>query len=61
MSILIFIDVIEQFGEQLIELGSKAWRIQADGLSKTDYAGDGSNGSVASKTHSREDYSRSGK
>ncbi|KAE8443334.1 hypothetical protein EG329_001977 [Mollisiaceae sp. DMI_Dod_QoI] len=41
-------DVIEQFGEKLIELGHNAWRIQADALSKTDYAGDASASASAS-------------
>lgn len=36
------LDVIEHFGKTLIELGHNAWKIQADALSKTDFAGDGS-------------------
>ncbi|CZR60804.1 uncharacterized protein PAC_10700 [Phialocephala subalpina] len=43
-------DVIEQFGDQLIELGCEAWRIQAVGLSRTEYAGDGSGSASAGGT-----------
>ena len=32
--------VLDEFGGKLIELGSHVWRIQADALAKTDYAGD---------------------
>lgn len=34
--------VLEEYGERLMEMGRAVWRIQADALSKTDYAGDGS-------------------
>lgn len=34
--------VLEKFGEKLIQLARPIWRIQADALSKTTYAGDGS-------------------
>jgi hypothetical protein len=32
--------VLDEFGRKLIELGRNAWRIQADALAKTEYAGD---------------------
>ena len=35
-------NMLEVYGERLIEMGRPVWRIQADNLSKTDYAGDGS-------------------
>ncbi|RDW66228.1 hypothetical protein BP6252_09863 [Coleophoma cylindrospora] len=34
--------VLEEFGERFIEMARPVWKIQADGLSKTAYAGDGS-------------------
>ncbi|EHL00694.1 hypothetical protein M7I_3324 [Glarea lozoyensis 74030] len=34
--------MLEEYGERLIEMGRPVWRIQADNLSRTDYAGDGS-------------------
>ncbi|KAH8665751.1 hypothetical protein BGZ60DRAFT_378592 [Tricladium varicosporioides] len=34
--------VLKEYGERLMEMGRAIWRIQADALSKTDYAGDGS-------------------
>ncbi|RDL42108.1 S-adenosyl-L-methionine-dependent methyltransferase [Venustampulla echinocandica] len=34
--------VLEEFGPRLIEMGQPLWKIQADALSKTDYAGTGS-------------------
>ncbi|KAF4633576.1 hypothetical protein G7Y89_g4541 [Cudoniella acicularis] len=34
--------VMEDFGERLMEMGRPVWRIQADALSRTEYAGDGS-------------------
>jgi len=44
--------ILEDFGDKLMEMGRPVWRIQADALSKTEYAGDGaamlSEGSVGS-------------
>jgi 23S rRNA U2552 (ribose-2'-O)-methylase RlmE/FtsJ len=34
--------MLEEFGDRLIEMGRPIWRIQADNLSRTEYAGDGS-------------------
>jgi 23S rRNA U2552 (ribose-2'-O)-methylase RlmE/FtsJ len=34
--------MLEEYGERLIEMGRPIWGIQADNLSRTDYAGDGS-------------------
>ncbi|KAG9232170.1 hypothetical protein BJ875DRAFT_381358 [Amylocarpus encephaloides] len=39
------IELLENYGERLIEMGRGVWKIQADALSGTDYAGDGSAGS----------------
>jgi 23S rRNA U2552 (ribose-2'-O)-methylase RlmE/FtsJ len=38
----VVLDMLEDFGEKLMEMGRSVWKIQADALSKTDYAGDGS-------------------
>ncbi|TVY22745.1 hypothetical protein LHYA1_G008593 [Lachnellula hyalina] len=35
-------NMLEEFGEQLMEMGRPIWRIQGDALSRTEYAGDGS-------------------
>jgi 23S rRNA U2552 (ribose-2'-O)-methylase RlmE/FtsJ len=35
-------EILEEFGNRLLEMGRPIWRIQADNLSLTDYAGDGS-------------------
>lgn len=37
--------MLEEFGERLMEMGRPVWRTQADALSKTAYAGDGSSAS----------------
>ncbi|RDW71978.1 hypothetical protein BP5796_08012 [Coleophoma crateriformis] len=42
--------VLEEFGERFIELARPVWKIQADGLSKTAYAGDGSSFEAQKKT-----------
>ncbi len=39
--------VLEKFGEKLIEMGVPIWKLQADALSKTSYAGDADGASSA--------------
>lgn len=34
------LEVLKTFGQKLLEMGAPIWRIQADALSKTAYAGD---------------------
>ncbi|TVY54180.1 hypothetical protein LCER1_G004590 [Lachnellula cervina] len=38
----VVLNMLEEFGEQLMEMGRPVWRTQGDALSRTEYAGDGS-------------------
>jgi hypothetical protein len=38
----VVLNMLEEFGEQLMEMGRPVWRIQGDALSRTEYAGGGS-------------------
>ncbi|TVY93142.1 hypothetical protein LAWI1_G001265 [Lachnellula willkommii] len=38
----VVVNMLEEFGEQLMEMGRPVWRTQGDALSRTEYAGDGS-------------------
>lgn len=43
------LEVLNTFGQKLIQMGMPVWRIQADALSKTAYAGDVGRSSVAAR------------